>query len=462
MQRSSSTCRALLVPSLACALIAGTYWFARQAVPSDREAASALGSSDLAGSKSKEGSPLAQTGETSGVAQVATPGSHRARVVVEETAGALELFSPADMEAQTRVLLAWYEAPRYWALGPEDSAREAAAMQALEANPELALELLVDGFAKNERLLASVGEAFRARGLAQQATETLALAFALSPRDRKAFAALVQVSPERALEAAREFLFQPGSQSDAALGLFYSEALYLSGQLEGCRSQLQRSLEWSPMDQQLLDLLGLVDPEAAAARYSSLAEGNPDAWAKKLYCFLDSIGEPERAIAVMLRELARKPGNLDVIEHLGTLAPKQAFAQLRLAFPAMETNDRVAEAFHESADALWETGDSERAIAGWVQAFERYEPNWDGTLEWPAGLEENAPDKLIQLLESRASAHGGPDFHGRLAGLYWRLGKEDQARDMWRTALTRFPAVSAWQANLDAAEVGDEPAWLWD
>ena len=128
----------------------------------------------------------------------------------------------------------------------------------------------------------------------------------------------------------------------------------------------------------------------------------------------------------------------------------------------METNDRVAEAFHESADALWETGDSERAIAGWVQAFERYEPNWDGTLEWPAGLEENAPDKLIQLLESRASAHGGPDFHGRLAGLYWRLGKEDQARDMWRTALTRFPAVSAWQANLDAAEVGDEPAWLWD
>jgi len=258
------------------------------------------------------------------------------------------------------------------------------------------------------------------------------------------------------------FLSQPGSQSDAALGLFYSEALYLSGQLEECRSQDQRSLEWSSMDQQLLDLLGIVDPEGAAARYFSLAETNLDAWAKKLYCFLDSIGEPDRAVAVMLGELARKPGNLDVIEHLGTLAPERAFDQLRLAFPAVETNDCVAEAFHQSADALWETGDSERAIAGWVAALERYEPNRDGTLEWPAGLEEHAPDKLIQLLKSCASSHAGPDFHGHLAGLYWRLGKEEKASDLWRTALARFPEVSAWQANLDAIDAGNEPAWLWD
>jgi len=125
------------------------------------------------------------------VAQVATPSSDRVRVVLEETADSLELFAPEDIEAQKRALLAWYGAPRHWNLGPDDLAREADAMEALETNPKLALALLVEGFAKNEHLLASVGEAFRARGFAQQATEALALAFALSPRDRKAFAALV-------------------------------------------------------------------------------------------------------------------------------------------------------------------------------------------------------------------------------------------------------------------------------
>lgn len=158
-------------------------------------------------------------------------------------------------------------------------------------------------------------------------------------------------------------------------------------------------------------LARLGRPEEAVPVYDELLARDPDAVGLRY------------ARAMLLVELDRIDGAVADFEHIVGLRPDDATALNALGYTLADRTERFDEAFALISRALELEPDSAAILdsKGWVL--------------FRLGRSEEA----VPYLEQALALQHDPEIAAHLGEVLWRLGRVDEAREVWLAALVEFP-----------------------
>lgn len=323
--------------------------------------------------------------------------------------------------------------------------------------PGEALDLMVSVGSRKSWQYASVGRALARAGDEQRALEAFGHGIRVDPGNSSVTFAMCKLDPVRCLAELREAIAEGGLEQDRDSQGNLITALEAAGLEAEALVILERRIDESPHDGNLLERLQRLDPVAYETHLLELLVGDTERWLDDLVEHLEAAGRGNEAIPRIEQRLEAEPGDLYWIGLLATVAPQQARAELDRSHPGSDPSEDVADAYFDIGEQLWERGSTPAAIDAWEQAVRRSPLDSFGELDYASELYDSAPARLARAMEVRRGPDSTAAFLGDLGNVYWVAGETERALASWRHAAQLDPEAAWWQEALERAAQGQDP-----